>query len=932
MPKLESMRAACGVTVAGVVLFVACSGSVAAQGTQTDKSPSTVAVAFRSDPGPAPAPEGGALARRITVDLADVPLSRALATLSAAAGIRLTYSSDDFPPDRRVSLAAENITADSAFRVVLRDTRLHVVLTSHTSAVLTTVGPPVRAVQGTGIVVARVADSVTDSPLQSAVVTVEGTNLTGLTAATGLVTITGVPVGRHAVTARLVGFREGRSREFEVGTDSTARVTIRLVESPALLEHVQVTATKAPESMVDVPAMTTTITPEEISEQGDARFTEALNNVPGLINSALETQFESVMLRGMPREGNEWTNTLLMIDGIPQTDSRNSARVINLPLQDVNSVEVVEGPNSALYGRTAVGGVVNVLTPNPTSDPLFDVELQGGQFDQLGVKAAASGPVSDWGGFYVSASENQNHAYYVQPYIFTIKASDLFAKFTFSPDHQSHGMVSINQTVSDNALPTPLPIVDGQLVSNLDPALSLFQNYNLPSSNYHQEETRATLNYERDLTPWMGGTGIAGYRHIVYQFQNDGDGVGSPFDSVAQTFTQYPFAETYSENIYYSELRFDVHPHMGQIRNDLLVGASYDYTTGFGSGVVIYTDTTTFGWTISYANPQNPGFPPQNTWQYLPYGGNSYNLGILGVYAQYQIDPLRRLSIIAAGRYDDAYLSNTPSPGPGTTPRVSSRWNAFSPKVSATVHLVGVDAGAEVPGLRLNGYVTYSTAFVPPRTPSALNPQDSLNLSPQYVQNYEAGFKGDAAGGRVSFDAGYFFMREDGIVVDTRVGPFYYPSNAGVENFQGFEGAVQWSPISTLALYGNVAWYHDRYGHFVIEESSGNTVLTGNRMPISPDNIENVGGTLRLPRGFGVQGNLKHVGSTYLDQGDTFLLPPYVLVDASVFWHHGAATITLSAHNLFDDRYFTMGDIELAQSVDPGAPRQILLTTTFHLR
>jgi len=865
------------------------------------------------------------------VQLVDVPLLQAVTEVAQQAQIRLSYSADDFHSSRRVRFSAVRITVDSAFRAILADTHLRLMMTSRTSAVI--VRELASQLQpGAGTLVTRVVDSASDAPLEHAVVTVEGPNLRGVTAATGLVTLNHVPEGHYTISARLLGYRERHVADVRVIPDSVVRLTIRLVPSAAVLEQVQVTAGKTAQSLVDVPAMTTTISPQDISAQGDGRFTEALNNVPGLINSALETQFESVMLRGMPREGNEWTNTLLMIDGVPQTDSRNSARVINLPLQDVNSVEVVEGPNSALYGRTAVGGVVNVLTPNPTADPRFDVDLQGGQFDQFGVKVAASGPLQDWGGYYVSASENQNHAYYLQPYTFTIKANDLFGKFTFSPDPQSHGMLSINEVVSDNALPTPLPIVNGVLLSALDKQINLFQNYNLPSSNYHQEETRATLNYERTLNPWLTGTGIVGYRHIVYQFQNDGDGIGAPFDTVAHTFAQYPFAETYSENIYYSELRARMQPHISHMDNELLVGASYDYTTGFGSGQVIYTDTTLFGWTISYANPQNPGFPSQSTWQYLPFGGNSYNLGILGAYAQYRITPLPRVNLLVAGRYDDAYLSNTPSPGPGTTPRVSNRWNAFSPKASATVRLVGLDSAGRLPSFRLNTYVTYSTAFVPPRTPSALNQQDSLNLRPQYVQNYEGGFKGDAGHGRLSFDFGYFFMREDGIVIDTRVGPFYYPTNAGVENFQGFEGAVQASPIAGVSIYGNVAWYHDRYGTFVIQSSGGNQVLTGNRMPISPDNVDNIGGIWRLRGGWGLQGNVKHVGTTFLDQGDTYLLPAYTTLDASIFWQHGIATIALSGHNLFNARYFTMGDIELAQSVDPAAPRQILLTTSFHMR
>ena len=52
------------------------------------------------------------------------------------------------------------------------------------------------------------------------------------------------------------------------------------------------------------------------------------------MHTAQANSFESIELRGMPRQGNEFETTLLLIDGVPQTDSRNSARVINLPIDN----------------------------------------------------------------------------------------------------------------------------------------------------------------------------------------------------------------------------------------------------------------------------------------------------------------------------------------------------------------------------------------------------------------------------------------------------------------------------------------------------------------------------------------------------------------------------------------------------------------------
>ena len=78
------------------------------------------------------------LARRIPVSLVDVPIQRALAIIAEQSHVRLTYSSDDLPPGRRISLSDTSVTVGAALDVVLATTALHAVAMSDGSVVLTT--------------------------------------------------------------------------------------------------------------------------------------------------------------------------------------------------------------------------------------------------------------------------------------------------------------------------------------------------------------------------------------------------------------------------------------------------------------------------------------------------------------------------------------------------------------------------------------------------------------------------------------------------------------------------------------------------------------------------------------------------------------------------------------------------------------------------
>ena len=59
-------------------------------------------------------------------------------------------------------------------------------------------------------------------------------------------------------------------------------------------------------------------------------------------------------------------------------------------------------------------------------------------------------------------------------------------------------------------------------------------------------------------------------------------------------------------------------------------------------------------------------------------------------------------------------------------------------------------------------------------------PEDvPLELRPEDIANYEGGLKGSLLEGRISFEATYFRITEDGVVLSTRQGPFFLPTNAG---------------------------------------------------------------------------------------------------------------------------------------------------------
>lgn len=784
--------------------------------------------------------------------------------------------------------------------------------------------PSVIAAQGvqSGTISGTIVTREDGQVVPESVVTIDGTSLAAVTNAIGRFSIDNVPPGEVALIVRGPGFLELRLSRVKVLPNETLVLTVELDASPNLMERVQVTASKVPLSIGEVAAQANIVDRSTMDRRGDQELTQAIAHIPGVIVSTQAGSFESVMLRGLPRGSNEFTNTLLLVDGVPQTDSRNSARVVSLPIYDASRIEVVRGPNSSLYGRTAIGGSINILTAEPTADHQVAFDFTGGGFGMLKGVARASGPIGEWGGYYVSAASERNQGYFTGPFDFNVEETGLFAKLTFVPDSKSYGSITVNQVLSDNSIPTNVPIVNGQLLTDLDPRFDRFTNLNLPGPNYQQREGRVTVNYTRQLADWVRAVEVFGYRDIQYKFINDGDVTGAPFDLGASTLTMFPFEMQTDEDIFYEELRFELTPSLGEVTNSLMVGGSYEWTTGFSEGNLIYTDADTFGWPLNYLNPV---IPSKNDWNFSGFGGSDYKVGITGLFAQYVIEPTDRWIFTTGGRYDRLALDNTLTFSEGR-PQIKDAFDAFSPKLSATFKLLNGESTA-------NLYSTYSQAFLPPRRPSQLRPSDvQVELNPEDIDNYEVGVKGSVFSGQISFQGTYFWMVRDGIITTVRQGPYFIPTNAGEHKYKGVETAINWVGSSNLSAYINASFYRNRFGEFVIESSKGNTVLSGKRLPISPDRVVNAGITYSPVSSVNANVDIKYVGNVQVDQGNTFRLDPYTLVDTSVSWRRGPLRFTLSGHNLFDQKYFWNGDISNGESADPGRPRQILFTTSLILK
>ncbi len=168
---------------------------------------------------------------------------------------------------------------------------------------------------------------------------------------------------------------------------ASAATDVRGADGRAALESVVVTATRSQAEALNVPASVSVVDEDELAQRNPVRLGDALADVPGLYvrGAAMGTSFPGtgqgvLSLRGIPRT----PRTLVMIDGQPVNNALTGGiDVAAIPLAAIERVEVVRGPYSALYGGSAMGGVVNFITAGP-DEPLTEVRLGAGSLSQRG--------------------------------------------------------------------------------------------------------------------------------------------------------------------------------------------------------------------------------------------------------------------------------------------------------------------------------------------------------------------------------------------------------------------------------------------------------------------------------------------------------------------------------------------------------------------
>lgn len=635
------------------------------------------------------------------------------------------------------------------------------------------------------------------------------------------------------------------------------------------------TATKTGAPVLETPFTINIVSRELLDLRNVANIGEAAETVSGVQRTVGFSGNQRFRIRG-------FQNISTLRDGFRQSMSQPE-----IDLQGVESIEVLKGPASALYGRFEPGGVVNFVSKRPYGRSGGEAFVVGGSNDYWRGGLDANAPLTTDGkvlarlnvGYENAGSYRDlvdNEQLYISPVV------------EWRPDAETSLLARLEYLQRDAAFDRGF----GNNAAFLDQPLS--RNYGEDFMRIEKEQWVAGLEFNRRLNAdWrlrLGGF-VSAVDVPEEQFFNYGFPPLSG-TTVNRSFVSYD--ETQDDLTLQAELYGRV--VTGPLTHRLLIGLDHSRDElSFLNGQIAY------GQPIDLLNPVRTGRPTG----YLPVGDSHYDYTSTGLYVQDEI-AWSNWRLLLGGRLEEvetyAFTADFVDPGVNRTDR------PFSPRAGLT-YLVTPDWSI---------YGSWARSSRNEGDAGLL--ESGLTPKPTRGEQFEIGTKALAFDGRAELTLSAFEITKTDAVVSDPV-DFNLVIQAGEIRVRGVEAEVSARPLDPWTIIASYA-----YSDSEIAEDT-NTFIVGNRLAGVPDHQAALWTSWAFDgslTGVTIGGGVFHASSQAATTSNNLDLPGYTRVDLNAAYAFGDGyEVRLNVDNVTDETIFITGGFS---QIYPQAPRTARLT------
>ena len=546
------------------------------------------------------------------------------------------------------------------------------------------------------------------------------------------------------------------------------------------------TATRIPVAIHDTPRSIEVVTRQVLDDQKVIRFSDALRNVSGTSQSSTQGgQGGTFMIRGFASELNVFKNGF-------RDDSTFSARA-QRDIINIESIEVVKGPPSYLFGRSDPGGVINQTTKAPLKSQYYSAEMIVGSYGLYRPQIDIGGPLNEsktvtyrFNGMYESAESYRDG----------VKSERIFLAPTFGWDISSRTNIRFEGEYLYDKSPIDRGLV---AIGNGVAPIPVSRFLGDPTRKNETQNGKATLTLLHEINDMFKFRSAfrASVTRSRYSSLESNFLVGAESDGILN-LARYEIPTTVQSHYWQNELlgQFTT----GSIKHKTVLGielgreVSSARTYGDFGG-----DTTTPG-AFSFINIFNPSDRLFLNNTLTNFSNTSQTNNILGAYFGDQVALLDNLHMHFGGRFDFFDQNNTVRPDDFTPTSSENKKTdtAFSPSIGLTYQ----------PVKPIAFFANYTESFAP--QPAGSRSVDGSLFSPERGKAYEGGVKFRAYDGRLRSTVAVFDITKKNVLTADPLNGFLFSVATGKQRSQGVEFDIQGQILPGWDIIANYAYIDAR--------------------------------------------------------------------------------------------------------------------------
>ncbi len=554
-------------------------------------------------------------------------------------------------------------------------------------------------------------------------------------------------------------------------------------------------------------------------------------------------------------------------------------------LYNIEKVEVLKGPASALFSEGMPGGIINFVTKKPKFEKNFEFTAAYGSWNAARFSADATGKLSKDGKLLYRAIIGYDRSNSFRDYQ---KVENIFVAPSFTYNFNRN--TSLNYELNYAKQNSVQQYDRGTFIKDNGNGTYDFDFYpnNLtvqsPTDFGKTNNLSNTLTFNHDFNPNLKLTVVQRYVQSKFSFRDHFVSGGIRNDSINRSYTFWEYDQFNAQTTAYINYKAKT----GKLGHNILAGIDYNY---FGWSKNDYRNSPSTR--ISILNPDYSNDIPAVNPDVDYYDDNKQATNLIGGYIQDQISIGKYLKALLSLRYDDYNLKQTPLSARDDSQGDASVASAWLPRFGLVY----------LPYSNISFYGSYTKSFAPQLSNNA---GSGGPFPPRQSEQYEVGYKGDFFNNKIStmialYNIAYTNILASDPTVDNPNRKTVVPGteSKGIEltlqgNIKGFSLLTGYSYNEhTLTSTSSIGKDGDKYvnapkhiGNFMVKYNFSDKILKGLGVGLAGRYVSDQVGNLAK---------------------QTFIVPSSKVLDLMANYQLGRTNLQFNLYNLTNERYFNGG-------------------------